>query len=567
MEKHFATLWEAVADVAGDQEAIVQGSDRRNWAEYERRAAQFAGVLHDAGVKHDSKVALYLRNSPEYLEAHFGALKIRAVPVNVNYRYRDEELWYLLDNSDAEVVVFHRSLADRVRSVQHRLPKLKMLIEVDDGSEPDTYDSVGEPYEELLAAREPQPRISRSENDLYILYTGGTTGLPKGVMQRIGPFARMFFERGASQFDEGRSARLDEAEAVVRSLIDRRRLPISLVCPPLIHGTGLYIGAMMPHCVGGKAVLLAESSYDGREVLETVERERPSFVVLVGDVMSKPVLRTLRDDREAGRTYDLSSVEVIFSSGVAWTPGVKEELLEEIPNATLMDRAGATESTMGVQYSRRGEPIVAARFVPPPTTKVLTEEGDEVAPGSGQAGMVASCSEHVPLGYYKDPEKSAATFRTVNGVRYVFPGDWATVAEDGSLQLLGRGTNCINTGGEKVFPEEVEGVIDRIDGVEDCLVIGIPDEDYGQSVAAVVALGPGSLLDEKKIVEITKRSLAGYKVPKRVVIAERIPRFENGKPDYSLARDILSGLTGSAAPQTLVGAHPQAHGPRSKGIV
>jgi fatty-acyl-CoA synthase len=558
MDSHFANVWEAVADIAGEHDAVVQGSVRRTWSEYERRAAQFAGVLHDAGLRHDAKVALYLRNSPEYLEAHFAALKVRAVPVNVNYRYRDEELWYLLDNSDAEAVVFHRSLADRVRAVRHRLPKLKLVVAVDDGSEEGECGSFGVPYEALLAARGPEPRIPRSEEDLYILYTGGTTGLPKGVMQKVGPFTRMFFERGALQFNEGRPASLEEAEAVVSSLVERRRLPASLVCPPLIHGTGLYLGAMMPHCLGAKTVLLAKPSYDGHEVLETIERERTTYVVLVGDVMCKPVLRALRNDRERGRSYDLSSVEAVYSSGVTWSPHVKEELLEEIPNATLIDRAGSTEGGMGVQYSRRGEPIVAARFEPPPTTKVLTEDGQEVVPGSGQAGMVASCSPQVPIGYYKDPEKSAATFRNVNGVRYAFPGDWATVAKDGSLQLLGRGTQCINTGGEKVFPEEVEEVLSQIDGVDDCLVIGVPDEDYGQRVVALVAPAPGWSLDEKRIVDISKRSLAGYKAPKRVVTVERMPRFENGKPDYARAKDIATSEVVHAAPRRPAGAHPQA---------
>ena len=541
MENHFASIWEAVADVAADRDAVVQGTLRRSWTEYERRAAQFATVLNEAGLGRDSKVALYLHNSVEYLEAHFGALKLRAVPVNINYRYLDDELWYVLDNSDAEALVFHRSLADRVERVRERLPKLKLVMEVNDGSSSVVNEgSPGLPYEDVLATADPLPRIHRSEDDHYMLYTGGTTGRPKGVVHRMGPFAAMFLERGSAQFNDGTESTVAGVDHLVRDLIARDRVPVTLVCPPLIHGTGLWIGSMMPHCVGGTAVLLTHQSYDGREVLETIERERATFIVLVGDVMSQPVFHALQEDRARGRSYDLSSVETIFSAGVMWTSKVKQQLLDEFPDVTLMDRAGSTEAGIGVSYTRFGDQIVAGRFQPPPSTKVFGEDGREIEPGSGEVGMIASCSATLPLGYYKDPDKTAETFRVIRGERYGFSGDWATLDEDGSLILLGRDTQCINTGGEKVFPEEVEETLKSIEGIADCLVMGVADDRYGQRVEALVSLDRGTTLGEPEIVAATKETLANYKAPKRVWFTDKVPRFENGKPDYTRATQIMS---------------------------
>ena len=540
MEWHFATLWELAADAAGDETAIVQGQTRRSYREFDDRAACLASAFVDAGLLPGSKVAMYLYNSPEFLEVNFAALKQRLMPVNVNYRYLDAELEYILDNSDAEAIVFHSSLADRVERVRGQLPKLKLFVCVDDG--PGAEVPVARSYVEVLNAFEPAPRIARSEDDLYVLYTGGTTGYPKGVLQRMGPFARMFAERACARFDFDVPADLDEYVRLLGEIVEQERRPVSLALPPLMHGTGLWIGAMMVMCAAGRVVLTSNRSLDPDEVLTLIEREQVTFLVVVGDAMSRPLLGALRTAAERTRPYDTSSIRMIFSSGVMWTPEVKSELLEFMPQATLFDSMGSTEGGMGVKVTRRGEAADTGQFIATGTTKVFAEDGHEVLPGSGEVGMIASGGATVPVGYHKDPEKTARTFREIDGVRYSFPGDWGRIEADGTLVVLGRGNQCINTGGEKVFPEEVEEAVKLVPGVEDCLVVGVADERFGQRVAAVVS--PRSVSPEH-IIETMKSRLSGYKVPRTICVADAVPRFDNGKPDYRAAADMVASVVAS----------------------
>ena len=540
MEKQFATIWESIADSIGDSPAVTQGTVTRTWSEYEQRASRLASALVDAGLQPQSKVGLYLYNSNEYLEAQFATFKFRGVPVNVNYRYLDEELLYLLDNSDAEALFFHSSLGDRVARVVDRLPKLKLLVEVSDDGEHHVVTAI--PYNTLLADYDPMPRITRDEDDIYMLYTGGTTGMPKGVMYQMGSLVDGFVNGGLAFIGMTPPAEISQLGTTVRDAHASGIRPITIPGCPIMHGTGMWIGAMMPQSGGAHVVTLQKRSFDAHEMFQVVQEKKATLAVVVGDSFVKPMIRALDEAIAKGTPYDASSLKMIASSGVMWTSEVKEALLERIEHVVLLDAMGSSEGSMGTSISMKGLPPKTAKFAVAPTTKVFTDDDREVQPGSGEIGKVAAGGA-VPLGYYKDPEKSSKTFRTINGVRYSFPGDMATVEADGSLTLLGRGSQVINSGGEKIFPEEVEEAVKRVEGVLDCLVVGIDDEKFGQAVTAVASLSPGAKVEEAAIIANVKTQLAGYKAPKRVVFVTQIPRAPNGKADYKTARDMaIAGL-------------------------
>ncbi|CAB5028213.1 unannotated protein [freshwater metagenome] len=541
MEKQFATIWESIADSIGDSPAVTQGTVTRTWSEYEQRASRLASALVDAGLQPQSKVGLYLYNSNEYLEAQFATFKFRGVPVNVNYRYLDEELLYLLENSDAEALFFHSSLGDRVARVVDRLPKLKLLVEVSDDGEHHVVTAV--PYNTLLADYDPMPRITRDEDDIYMLYTGGTTGMPKGVMYQMGSLAEGFVNGGLAFIGMTPPSDISQLGNTVRDAHANGIRPITIPGCPIMHGTGMWIGAMMPQSGGAHVITLQKRSFDAHEMFQVVQEKKATLAVVVGDSFVKPMIRALDEAIAKGTPYDASSLKMIASSGVMWTSEVKEALLDRIEHVVLLDAMGSSEGSMGTSISMKGVPPKTAKFAVAPTTKVFTDDDREVQPGSGEIGKVAAGGA-VPIGYYKDPEKSSKTFRTINGVRYSFPGDMATVEADGSLTLLGRGSQVINSGGEKIFPEEVEEAVKRVEGVLDCLVVGIDDEKFGQAVTAVASLSPGAKVEEAAIIANVKTQLAGYKAPKRVVFVAQIPRAPNGKADYKTARDMaIAGLS------------------------
>jgi 3-oxocholest-4-en-26-oate---CoA ligase len=533
MEMHFASVWESIADVIGDETAVVHGDTRRSWSEYDERAARMAAAYVAAGLGSDSKIGLYMYNGNEYLEAQYGGFKMRGVPVNVNYRYLDEELWYLLDNSDAEALVFHSSLGDRVARVADRLPKLKLLVEVDDGGPGQVPGA--QAYEAVLAGHDPMPRISRAEDDIYMLYTGGTTGMPKGVMYAMGGMTGGFVTSGFPLLGLAAPSDASEIAALVKGAAEAGNRLISIPAAPLMHGTGVWLGAFIPHLAGGVVTTLQNRSLDADELLRLVEAEAVTNLTIVGDAFAKPIIRALDAAIAAGRPYDTSSLKMVISSGVMWTAEVKEQLLDRVEQLVLLDAIGSTEGSMGMSITMKGLPPATAKFSQMPTTKVFTDDDREVQPGSGEIGMVAA-GGNVPFGYFKDPEKSARTFRVINGQRYSFPGDLAMVADDGSLILLGRGSQVINSGGEKIFPEEVEEAVKRVAGVHDCLVVGIDDEKFGQAVTAVVSLNEGAAATEGEIIAGVKGQLAGFKAPKRVVFVSQVPRAPNGKADYKAAK-------------------------------
>ncbi len=538
MSKNFATIWEAVAELVPDQAAVVQGNRRFTWAEYNDRSARLVSVLSAAGLAPGAKVGMYLYNSPAYCETNFAALKMRAVPINVNYRYLDDELWYLLDNAEAEAVVFHTSLADRIARVAPRLPRLRLLLSVDDGPTDSGHISVAgaQDYEQALADAEPAEKIAPQGDEIYMLYTGGTTGMPKGVMYDFTDFTSFFIQGYHMMIGLEPPADADAVLEGVRARAGTAPPVVAMSAPPLMHGTGCWLGMMAPHMMGGTTVLLENRGLNAVELWDAVARERVQHLIIVGDAFARPLLQALENEPDR---WDLSCLRLMVSSGAMFSIEVKEALCERLPDLVIADLLGSTEGGMGSTLTSRNMPRAdTARFTLSPTSKVLTEDGREVVPGSDEVGMVAN-GGLVPLAYYKDPEKSARTFREVNGVRYSFPGDMARVAADGTLELLGRGSNCINTGGEKVFPEEVEEALKRHASVQDALVFGIPDERFGNRIVGVVSLLPGTHSETAEILEDMRTRLASYKLPRDLCVVASVPRAPNGKADYPRARELF----------------------------
>ncbi|HEY5070457.1 MAG TPA: acyl-CoA synthetase [Caulobacteraceae bacterium] len=529
-----AEIWETVADTIPDAPALVNGEKRRSWRQYDDRAARIASALAAAGLGLDAKVGIYGYNSNEYLEAHFAVFKVRGGPVNVNYRYTEGELIYLLDDADARALVFDAGFAARVAAIRGSLPKLETLIEIDDGSGEHLEGALR--LEDLIAEHTPHPRQSYSEDDIYMLYTGGTTGMPKGVMYRQGDFSQLTMG-GYDRRGVPRPASREEMAAATVRFQESGQAPISLAAAPLMHGVGIWGGVVIPHNLGGCAVTFRNEHFDSHNLWKIVERERVTDIALVGDAFAKPMLTTLQAAKAAGRPYDLSSLRQIYSSGVMFSREVKEALLG-FADIVIVDIIGSTEGGVGSSVVSRALPGgETAQFAINPAARVFNDEDKEVAPGSDEIGMVAN-GGFSPVGYYKDPAKSARTFRVIDGHRYSFPGDFAKVAADGTLILLGRGSGCINSGGEKIFPEEVEEALKAHPDVLDCLVVGVADERFGERVTAVLSCEGGRAIDEAALIAFARTRIAGYKTPRRVVLVDHVRRAANGKADYRWAKSV-----------------------------
>ena len=530
---HYADIIEGYADHAPDAVALVHGETRRTWADFEERAARLAAAFTAAGLRPGSKVGLLLYNGPEYYEGFLAALKARMVPINVNYRYVDDELVYLLDDSDAEALVFHASLGETVGRVADRVPHLRLLVEVEDAP---PVVARAQRYEELLSRTAPAPRIARRRDDELVMYTGGTTGMPKGVVFDIGDWTAGLLE--LVPFVLGIPPLPDAADELVAhgaARIASGKAPVVMPCSPLMHTAGLGNSAAI-QVVGGRAVTLPGRSLDPEEIWSTVENESVTVMIIVGDAFARPLLDAL--EQEPSR-WDLSSLRVILSSGVMWSAPVKQGLLRHL-DATLFDGIGATEGAMGLQVTRRDTPVgQTGQFIALADTKLFGEDGREITPGSQEPGLIAAGGTLIPKRYHKDPEKSARTFREIDGKRYAFGGDWGKLKADGTLVLLGRGSGCINSAGEKVYTEEVEEAIKTHPAITDALVVGIPDERFGQRVTAVIATRTA---DEDVVADLTKYLkgyLAGYKVPRLIVRVDAVQRAPNGKPDYTWARKVV----------------------------
>jgi acyl-CoA synthetase (AMP-forming)/AMP-acid ligase II len=530
-----ATAWEAVADVIPERPALWHDGAFVTWARFDERASRLAGAFSAAGVEPGAKVALALYNGNEYLESEFAAFKVRAVPCNVNYRYLADEIRYVLDNADAEVVLFDASLRERIDEVRSTLPKLRLFVQV--GAEDDV-PAWASGYEALLATHSPAPRIERHGDDQWFLYTGGTTGMPKAVMWEhrglLGTMVPTFKPLGHPV-----PADVAGVARVVRDVADRGAEVRQLAGSPLMHGTAsVSTKATLTH--GGLVATLTARSLDAHEVWRCVEAARITMLTIVGDVFSRPLIDALDEAAAQGRPYDLTSLRTIVSSGIMWSEQVKQALLER-HDVSLVDILGSSEGMgMARQVASRKRKAATARFELGEHTRVFTDDGREVQPGSGEEGRLA-LGFPLPLGYYKDPLKTEAAFPTIAGRRWSIPGDHATVEADGTIVLLGRGSACINTGGEKVYPEEVEEALKAHPAVVDANVVGLADEKWGQAVVGVVALVDGAgPLDPGDLIAHTRTLLAAYKTPKRIVFVDRVQRGANGKPDYRWAREVAA---------------------------
>ena len=539
MYESFATVWERVADAIPDAPAVVQGERRITYREVEDRAARLASALAAYGVGGDTKVALFLHNCPEYMELLFALSKLRAVPVNVNFRYLGDELVQLVDNADAEVLVYHRSLRDRVEAARDRMPRVRHTVEIDD-------EGSSSEYEALLRAHEPAPRIERSGDDLLLWYTGGTTGLPKGVLWHQGTLLGYGLIAAYALQDETPTDSLDRLVADVKRWRARGTPLVSLLTTPLVHATAVH-QANTAFAVGGTIVLLERGRTDGDTICTTIERERPSVLQIVGDVLMRRIADALDDADARGEPYDLSSLERIHNSGAMVSAPLKDALLSR-GTMHVYDSLGSSEAVgFGVALTTAPGQGETARFRLGPNARLLVaaDRDDDVAPGSGDVGVLAvhtSCA----IGYYRDPVRSAATFRTIDGKLHAIPGDQATLDTDGTLTLLGRGSNCINSGGEKIWPEEVEEVLKEHPGVTDAVVLGVPDEEWGQLVTAVVATTGDDPPDADALGEWVGDRLAGYKRPRRFVFADEVGRTTVGKLDYEWARAAVNKGFGAA---------------------
>ena len=534
---NYATIFEICADKVPEAPALIHGDRTVSWADFDRRADGIARTLLDAGAQHQDKVAQYLYNGPEYLESMYACFKAGLVPVNTNYRYADDELVYLWDNADAVAVVFHGVFSERIEGIRDRVPGVATWLWVDDGEGP--CPSWAVPYED--AAKTSTERVfapwGRGDDDILMLYTGGTTGMPKGVMWRQDSLIRAVvgatnpFFRGEVDYDA-------LAETIVAPGIK------SLPACPLMHGTGQYT-SLLTLCSAGCIVTLTDRTFDVSELLDVTDREKVNMWVIVGDVFTKPIANAL--DENPGK-WDVSSVFVITSSGVMWSQEVKDRLLGHIPAAMLIDAFSSSEAIgLGQSVSTAGGSSGTAKFSLGDTARVITDEGNDVVPGSGDIGRVA-VRGYTPMGYYKDEEKSAKTFLLIEGETYSVPGDYATVEADGTLTLLGRGSVCINTGGEKVFPEEVEEILKSHPQVQDAVVVGMPDEKFGEAITAVVERMPGADISDADLIAHVKAHLAGFKAPKSVVDIDTIGRAPNGKVDYKRMKGYAADQLGLTLP-------------------
>lgn len=533
MEFNLADLFEASVDAFGDREYLVAEGRRVSYAETEARANRLAHHLAAAGIGPGDHVGIYALNSAEWVETAWAVFKLRAVWVNINYRYVEDELRYLFANADLQALVHQRQFSPRVAALLPELPELRHVVVIeDDSGEPDPVGDAVD-FEAALDGQSPERDFGpRSGDDHYILYTGGTTGLPKGV---VWPHRNVFFALGGG-IDAMTGTRVERPE----EMVDKGKamggqisfLPVA----PLMHGATQW-AVMGQSFVGNRIVLVAR--FDPHEVWSLVEGEKVNMLMITGDAMGRPLIEALE---EPGSSYDLSSLIGITSTAALFSPSVKDQFFEHFPSLLMSDAIGSSEGgNNGISWIKPGG--TSMKSGPTVTsmsgTVVFDDDMEMVKPGSGVVGKIARFGD-IPVGYYNDPGKTAEVFITVDGVRYVMPGDFATVEADGSITLLGRGSICINSGGEKIFPEEVEAVVRSHPDVMDALVVGAPDERWGQRVAAIVEARPGHDAPSLEAVqEHCRKHVAGYKVPRQLYVVDKVERAPSGKPDYRWASVVV----------------------------
>src|SRR5262245_32961551 len=530
---NLAQVHEAIAAAIPERECIVFRDRRHTWAQTTDRSRRLADLLrrHGLGCRREraglpgfvsgqDHVALYLYNGNEYLEGMLGAMKARAAPFNVNYRYVDAELEYLFGDADARAVIYHASFAPTLARVRAHLPKVALWLQVDDGSGAELLPGALD-YEAALADAEPHEPVGLSADDLYILYTGGTTGMPKGVLWR--------------QEDIFHAALNPIGARDLGAVLERAREggPRALPAPPFMHGAAHWAAFTVWH-VGGTVIVQSEPRrLDPADIWSTIEREKVNALTIVGDAFARPLL----DELARGRR-DVASLRRLTTGGAILSASCKREFLERIPGLRILDALGSSESgAQAAKTSTRVAEATTGDFEPAPDNTVLREDlSGELPPGSGESGWLARRG-HVPLGYLGDAEKTARTFPTIAGVRYAVPGDRATLEADGHLRLLGRDSVTINSGGEKIFAEEVEHALKHHPAVYDAVVVGTPHARWGQQVTALVRLRDGAAASEEDLRREAGTHVAAYKVPRRVLFVDEVVRSPSGKPDYRWARD------------------------------
>jgi acyl-CoA synthetase (AMP-forming)/AMP-acid ligase II len=525
---NFSDIYAVVAREIPDAVALIHGDRKVIWSDLDRRTTALAAFMVGAGLERQEKVAQYLYNTTEYLESALAAFRGGFVPLNTNYRYGPDELTYLWTNGDVACVVFHGTFAPTIEAMRDRVPRVKLWLWVDDGA--GSCPAWATPYEDAanITPAEGWRPWPTTGDDILLLYTGGTTGMPKGVAWRQEDlFLRLNTENG-DDYSE-----IPDVDFLRSKISKNGRAHLS--AGPLMHGAGL-LTCFMTLSRGGAISHLRDRSFSAIDLLDTIDRDRVASLMWVGDAFARPVLDALQQD--PGR-WDLSSLRTIISSGVMFSAEIKQGIIEHIPGATIADVFGSSETmSLGRSVTAKGKQTKTASFKAKGVTRVITEEGRDVTPGSGERGLLAIGGRQ-PLGYYNDPEKTAATFRIIDGKRFVVPGDWATVEADGTVNLIGRGSECINTGGEKVFPEEVEITLKSHDAVNDAVVLGIPDVRFGQSIVAVVQFKPGQTASSEDLIAHVKARISAYKAPRRIQVVDAIGRLPNGKADLKVVRELV----------------------------
>jgi acyl-CoA synthetase (AMP-forming)/AMP-acid ligase II len=531
---NIADLAEHAIDAVPDRVALISGDKQLTYAQLEDKANRLAHYLIDHGVKKDDKVGLYCRNRIEIVIGMLGIVKAGAILVNINFRYVEGELKYLFENSDMVALIHERRYCDRVANVLPETPNVKTVLVVEDGTEDPADDYLrygGVEFEAALAQGSPERDFGpRSEDDIYLLYTGGTTGFPKGVMWRHEDIYRVLF--GGTDFATGEPI-ADEYDLSKQAAENAPmvRYPI----PPMIHGATQ--SATWMALFSGQTVVLAPE-FNADEVWKAIHDHKVNLLFFTGDAMARPLLDALLAHQDEGNQYDLSSLFLLASTAALFSTSLKEKFLELLPNRIITDSIGSSETGFGgTSVVAKGQSHTGGpRVTIDKNTAVLDEDGNPVEPGSGKRGVIAKRG-HIPVGYFKDEKKTAETFKTFNGVRYAIPGDFAEVEADGTVTMLGRGSVSINSGGEKVYPEEVEAALKGHPDVFDALVVGVPDERFGQHVAAVVQPREGSRPSLAELDAFVRTEIAGYKVPRSLWLVDEIKRSPAGKPDYRWAKD------------------------------
>ncbi|GAC1314345.1 MAG: acyl-CoA synthetase [Acidimicrobiales bacterium] len=534
MEANLADLFELAVDTFGSREYLVAEGQRRTYAEMEERANRLAHHLRAEGIGPGDHVGIYAYNSVEWVESLWAIFKLRAVWININYRYVEDELRYIVANADMVGLIHAAEFGDRVRDIANVLDTVRVRLVIDDGS--GVQSPGGVDYERAIGGQSGERDFGpRSGDDHYILYTGGTTGLPKGVVWR---HEDVFYALGGG-INPVTNERVADAGDLVRKAKDANFPIVFLPIAPLMHGATQW-GVMGQSFSGNKVILVAK--FDAHRVWKLIQDEKVNVIMITGDAMGRPLIEALEQRAAEGDPYDTSSLLALSSTAATFSPSVKDQFLAHLPSLVLSDAIGSSETganghiqVVAGKTAMKGGPTVNAVT----DTVVLDEDLREIPPGSGKIGRVARRG-NIPVGYYNDPAKTAETFVEANGTRYAIPGDFAMLEADGTITLLGRGSVSINSGGEKIHPEEVEAAVKSHPQVWDATIVGIPDERWGQTVAAVVQCRPGESVTLAALQDHCRSRIAGYKVPRRLFVVPELVRSPSGKPDYRWAQAVAT---------------------------